>query len=430
MVLNRKHLTILGFALLLAVSFVPRCFVQEISPPTPEELGFSPEKLRELDSVIQGHVDKGESAGAVVLIGRGGNVVHFRTFGYQDVEKKTEIKENSIFRLASITKIFVSVAALICYEEGLFLLDDPVKKYIPEFAQLKVQVSGPGQGGAGPPTTEPLQRDVTVKDLMRHTAGLLYVDDYPMEGTGLETGFGSWDRSLKAFVEAITAYPLAYQPGSKWRYSYSHDVLGHLLEVVTRQPLDEFMQERIFEPLGMSDTGFMVPAEKLDRFTNYYEYQDGSLVAVETPDNTPFRRRPSALSGGGGWSDGYGGLLSTAPDFARFLQMVVDYGELEGTRIVTRPSIELMVTSQVHGIQDRSFLSDTFGYGLGVGASFLPYHGPTRNILWSGGPYNTRFVASLEQQVYGILLTQTGPWGHLGIMNRFTQLAGQAFVGP
>jgi CubicO group peptidase (beta-lactamase class C family) len=416
------------FAFLLVALFVPRCLAQTAPQPTPEELGFSSEKLRELDSVIQGHIDKGELAGVAVLIGRGEGIAHFKTYGYQDIENRIETKKDSIFRLASITKLAVSVAALICYEDGLFLLDDPVRKHIPEFVGLRVLASQPVEGGTGSLETEPLQRDVTVRDLLRHTAGFLYVDDYPMKGTDLDTGFGSWNRSLKAFVEAITKYPLAYQPGSKWRYSYSHDVLGYLLEVVTKRPLDEFMQERVFAPLGMEDTGFFVPAEKLDRLTSYYEYEDGSLVAVETRDNSPFRRRPSALSGGGGWSDGYGGLVSTAPDYSRLLQMVVNYGELDGTRILTPPSVELMITSQVYGIQDRSFLSDTFGYGLGVGASLAPNHGPTRSILWSGGPYNTRFVANIEKHAYGIFLTQTGPWGHLGIMNRFTELAGQAFL--
>jgi CubicO group peptidase (beta-lactamase class C family) len=428
--MSEKHRTSTTAVLVFlgVASFAPRCLAQAAPGLTPEELGFSSKKLRELDSVIQGHIDKGELAGVAILIGGREGVAFSRAYGYQDIEGKVETKESSIFRIASMTKVAVSVAALICYEDGQFLLDDPVKKYIPEFADLRVLVSQPGEGGAGSPATEPLQRDVTVRDLLRHTAGFLYVDDYPMKGAGMDTGFGSWSRSLKAFVEAITDYPLAYQPGSKWRYSYSHDVLGYLLEVVTKRPLDELMHQRVFEPLGMNDTGFFVPAEKLDRLTTYYEYRDSSLVAEETSDDSPFRRRPAALSGGGGWSDGYGGLVSTAPDFSRLLQMILNYGELDGTRILTRPSVELMITSQVHGIQDRSFLSDGFGYGLGVGASLMPNHGPTRSILWSGGPYNTRFVADFEKHAYGIFLTQTGPWGHLGIMDRFTDLVGQALL--
>lgn len=235
---NHRFLTIPLLALLMAAFFVPRCLAQGASRPTPEEIGFSSEKLQELDSVIQGHVDKGKLAGVAVLIGRGGSVARLRTYGYQDIEKKIATREASMFRLASITKIVVSAAALICYEDGLFLLDDPVKEYIPELAELRVLASEPGEGATGAPKTEPLTRDVTVRDLLRHTAGFLYVDDYPMKGTGMDTGFGSWDRSLKEFVAAITEYPLAYQPGSKWRYSYSYDIVGHLLEVITRQPAD------------------------------------------------------------------------------------------------------------------------------------------------------------------------------------------------
>jgi CubicO group peptidase (beta-lactamase class C family) len=404
-------------------------YTQKSHNISPEDFGFSSQKLKEMEAVIQDHIDKKELAGVLTLIARRGEIVHFKTYGYQDMENKIEIQKSSIFRLASVTKIVTGVAALICYEEGLFLLDDPVKKYIPEFGNTQVFVSVQKGDQTDSLITEPLKRDITIRDLLRHTGGFAYsFENSPVDSLYKDAGFQTWSGSLSDFVKKIAEIPLAYQPGSKWRYSYSFDIVGYLIELVTKQPLDVFMEERIFKPLKMEDTGFYVPEMKLNRLTNYYEYKNDSLILMESPDNSPFRKLPSALSGGGGWFDGFGGLVTTAPDFSHFLQMVMNNGVLENNRILSPQSVELLITNQVHDIQDKSFLSGNYGYGLGVGASFKENNGPTMGIDWSGGPYNTRYWIDFENKIYGIFFAQTGPWGHLGIMWKFSGLAYQALI--
>ena len=408
--------------------FVNFSLGQENVKTSPEELGFSSNKLTQMENVIQDLVNNKKLSGVVTLIAREGKIVNFKTYGYQDVENKIKIKKNSIFRMASIAKIITGVAALICYEDGLFLLDDPVNKYIPEFNNLRVIVPEQSVNPTDSLKTESIKRDITIKDLLTHTAGFLYGDgNSPVDSLYRKAGFETWSGSLHDFVKKITGIPLAYQPGTKWRYSYSMDIVGYLIEVVTNQPLDVFFERRIFKPLKMEDTGFFVPDDKLNRLTNYYEYVNDSLKLIEAAENSPFRKRPAALSGGGGWSDGYGGLVTTALDFSRFLQMILNYGELDNVRILSPQSIELLITNHVHDIQDKAFLSNNFGYGIGVGTSYKVNNGPTTSITWTGGPYNTRYWIDFENKIYGIFFTQTGPWGHLGIMFKFSDLTYQAF---
>ena len=404
-------------------------FGQGNTQTSPEKLGFSSEKLKQMETVIQDLVDNKKLSGVVTLIARKGKIVNFKTYGYQDVENKIRIKRNSIFRMASIAKIITGTAALICYEDGLFLLDDPVKKYIPEFNNIRVLVPEQSANPNDTLKTEPLKRDITIRDLLRHTAGFLYcIGNSTVDSLYRIAGFENWRGSLHDFVKKITEIPLAYQPGTKWRYSYSMDIVGYLIEVVTKQPLDVFLEKRIFKPLKIEDTGFFVPDNKLDRLANYYEYVNDSLKLIETAKNSPFRKHPSALSGGGGWSDGYGGLVTTASDFSRFLQMILNYGELDNVRILSPQSVELLITNQVHDIQDKTFLSNNFGYGIGVGTSFEINNGPTTSITWTGGPYNTRYWIDFKNKIYGIFFAQTGPWGHLGIMFKFSDLTYQAYT--
>ena len=395
---------------------------------SPEELGFSSEKLKQMETVIHDFVNNKKLSGVITLIARKGKIVEFNTYGYQDVENKIKIKKNSIFRMASIAKIVTGVAALICYEDSLFLLDDPVKKYVPEFNNIRVLVPEQTKNPYDSLKTEPLKRDITILDLLRHTAGFVYgIGNSIVDSLYKEAGFENWSGSLHDFVKKITGIPLAYQPGTKWRYSYSMDIVGYLIEVITKQSLDTFFEKRIFKPLKMKDTGFFVPDNKLDRLTNYYEYVNDSLKLIETAENSPFRKYPSALSGGGGWSDGYGGLVTTVSDFSRFLKMILNYGELDNVRILKPQSVELLITNQVHDIQDKAFLSTNFGYGIGVGVSFDVNNGPTTSITWKGGPYNTRYWIDFKNKIYGIFFAQTGPWGHLGIMWKFSDLVYKAF---
>jgi CubicO group peptidase (beta-lactamase class C family) len=194
------------------------------------------------------------------------------------------------------------------------------------------------------------------------------------------------------------------------------------VEVLSGQPLNEYVAQQVFQPLHMRDTGYFVPASKMDRLTNHYEFKDGALHLAESAKQSPFRQLPRGLSGGGGWGDGFGGVVSTAEDLGRFLQMLLNRGELDGVRILKAETIELMITDQIADICDRSF--PVSGYGLGIGVRSdpaKPRH--THSVFWAGGPYNTHFFADFDRRMYGVLLTQTAPFGHLGIMKKFDELA-------
>jgi CubicO group peptidase (beta-lactamase class C family) len=393
---------------------------------TPEQLGVSAATLDKMNAMIQQHVDRGELAGAVTLFARHGKVVQLKAYGSMDIESHKPMRTDAIFRIASMNKLPTCVAALKLYEEGRFSLDDPIAKFIPEMKNLRVldssQLAAPG---GAPPKTVPLDRQITIRDLFRHTAGFLYaIGDSPVDQLYRDAGFREWKGSLKDFVRKLSDFPLAYQPGSKWAYSYSTDVLGYLIEVISHQPLNEYLKTHVFEPLRMGDTDYVVPDSKVDWLTSFYEYKDRSLHLVESTTESPFRRLPAGFSGGGGWGDGYGGVVSTATDLERFLQMLLNYGELDGVRILRRETVELMIADQIADIRDRSF--PVSGYGLGLGVYSDPARPrQTQGIFWSGGPYNTHFIADFDLQMCGVLLTQTAPFGHLGIIGRFSEQFGE-----
>jgi CubicO group peptidase (beta-lactamase class C family) len=395
---------------------------QELPTAKPEEIGLSSGRLERLNTIIQGHVDQGELAGTVILIARRGKIGHFKTYGYIDIEAKKAMPHDAIFPMASMTKIITSAAALILYEEGYFLLSDPVSRYIPEFKDMKVVVpSEKGQTTKNTPTTVPAEREITIRDLLRHTAGFTYGyrNGTVVDQMYRDAGFRTWNRSLAGFVKQLAKFPLEYQPGERWKYSYSTDVLGYLVEIVSGQPLDTFLKQRVYEPLGMKDSGFYVPKDKLNRLSNHYKYEQGSLHLEESAVQSEFRKRPSALSAGGGWGNGYGGLVITAPDFARFLQMILNRGKLGKHRMLSRKSIELMTANHMKGLPGG--FGPGFGYGLGVGTvtdlGDFGSLGSTGAIFWAGAPYNTYFYLDFKEEMFLMLLTQTAPWGYLDIMD-------------
>ncbi len=403
---------------------VGRVSSQALPSAKPEEIGVSTAKLEELNKMIQDHIDRGELAGVVTLIARHGRVAQLKALGFMDIEAKKPARADALYRIASMTKVLTSLTALTLYEEGRFQLDDAVSKYIPEFKNVRVMESNPaGAKPVNPLKTSPLAREITIRDLFRHTAGFVYAyGNTPLDELYRQAGFLVWNKSVKEFVQRLTTMPLAYQPGTRWEYSYSFDVLGDLIEVLSGQPLNEVMKHRILTPLRMNDTDFFVPADRLERLTNYYEYKDGKLQLAEAAAQSEFIRPPAGLSGGGGWGTGFGGVVTTASDFSRCLQMILNRGELDGVRILKAETIALMLSNQIAGITNRGF--EVSGYGLGVGvkpAANDPKS--TESFSWAGGPYNTCFVVNLNRDIFCIFLTQTGPFGHLGIMDDFRSRA-------
>jgi CubicO group peptidase (beta-lactamase class C family) len=364
-----------------------------------------------LDSLLQGHVDHGEIHGCIAYIMQKDRVILYKPYGYMDLEKKRVMERDAIFGIASMTKILTAAAALKLYEEEKYLLDDPVKKYIPEFANLRVLA--PACTREDSLVTIPLERDITIRDLFRHTAGFGYGGEDVVGRLYAKNALGSGDMTLQQFVQTMSSLPLKYQPGSKWEYSYANDILGYLIEVISGKPLDMYIDEVICEPLKMSSTGFYVPQEKLGKLCNHYEYKDKKLYVLENAGNSRFAKRPIFLSGGGGG-------VSTIDDYSAFCQMILKHGEYHGKHIFHRQTIELLTSNQIGENSDRSFPVSGFGFGVGV----VPgkYCGQTQSCFWAGAPYNTTFFIDFDKQVIAIMLIQNSPWQHLHLMDKFGQI--------
>jgi CubicO group peptidase (beta-lactamase class C family) len=321
-----------------------------------------------------------------------------------------------------MTKVVTAVAVLQLMEQGRFRLDDPASRVIPGFAQVKVLA--PDQTGTDPstPRTVALARAITIRDLLRHTSGIDYGS--PQKTADLY----DWQGSLSGFVDRLLTIPLRCQPGAEFRYSFSTDALGLLVEAVSDRPLDRYFQEDIFTPLDMRDTGFVVPAEKVARLTNHYEIENGQLVCRDKATESPFLKRAAGLSGGGGWHYSYPGLVTTARDWWRFLEMLRNYGRLGERRVLSRKTAELMCADHLGAIP--GFFEPGAGYGLGVGVvTDGVRHGQlasTGTIYWAGGPHNTYFFVDFKEEMVGVLMIQTGPFGRNDMMRRFLTLAHQA----
>jgi CubicO group peptidase (beta-lactamase class C family) len=311
----------------------------------PEAVGFSSSRLHRLTRVVQDAIDRREIAGAVTLIARHGKVAHCHAEGLLDVAAATPMHPDVLFRIYSMTKPITTAAALLLYEEGQFLLDDPVANFIPEFAETKVLVR---ETEAGIELAD-LVRPITIRHLLLHTSGLPYenAEGSPVERLHAQEQIGRMDEALGEKVRRIARLPLAHQPGGGWTYGWSTDVLGRLVEVVSGQPFDAFLKERIFDPLAMGDTGFHVPAGRLGRLATVYTPGEPGNLRPDTNPELAYAESPRFLSGGGG-------LVSTAADYARFCQMLLNGGELDGVRVLGRATVALMLADHLPG-QPRPF---------------------------------------------------------------------------
>ena len=377
-------------------------------------------------------VDSGKLPGLLVAVVRNDRLAWFETCGYRDVETKRAVEPDTIYRIYSMTKPITTVAALMLYEEGCFQLDDPVAKFIPSFADTRVFAGGDADSF----TTEPLVRPVTVHDLMIHTSGLTYGFQHEHAVDALyrkrRIEFNANIGPLASVVEAAAAQPLVFQPGTRWNYSVSTDVLGRLVEIWSGVPLDTFFDERILRPLDMRDTGFHVPEGQGDRLaSSYVQTDDGGLALVDPAGESRFLKPAITLSGGGG-------LVSTAADYLRFVRMLRGHGTLEGARILGRKSVELMTTNHLPGdLADMGrprFAEMPFaGIGFGLGVSVLLDPAKAR-ILGSPGEYawggmaSTAFWADPAEDMIVLLLTQLMPSSAYPIRRELRVLTYQALL--
>ncbi len=387
---------------------------------SPEDVGLSSQGLANVSRLVDRYVDQRRIAGAITMVARRGAVVHFETYGRMDDEANKEMRPDAIFRMYSMTKPIASVALMTLYEEAMFQLDDPVSKYVPEFADLQVFDSG----AADSYQTRPPVREMTVRDVLMHTSGLLqnYGVELPVgqlyQRAGLRAlraaGAGG---TLADMIAKVGRMPLHCDPGSEWNYGISTDVVGYLCEVLSGQPFDRFVKERILNPLDMVDTDFWVPSEKLDRFTAEYSLEPNqpNYVLSDAPVTSGLLQPATYFSGSGG-------LMSTAADYMRFCKMLANNGELDGQRIIGPRTLRLMTMNHLPDGKDLAAMngggpSESARTGIGFGLGFAVLLDPTvaqiigtpGEYYWGGAASTAFFVSPGEDGLIMVFLTQLKP---------------------
>ncbi len=402
---------------------------QELPTAKPESVGMSSERLERIGAAVQRSIDQKRLAGAVTLVMRRDRVVWVQAQGMMDREAHKPMRPDTLFRICSMTKPITSLAVMMLYEEGRFMLDEPVSKYLPEFKNPKVLV----KPGAGEPYPIPATREITIRDLLRHTSGLTYHWNEvlgPMyKEANVAHGLLPYDGTIGDSVKRLANLPLLFNPGERWEYSLGVDVLGRLVEVVSGKPLDEFFRTRIFEPLGMKDTYFYPPEDKLARLAAAYTYypDKGLNRFPDTPitegpftysADYPYRGPKKLFSGGAG-------LTSTAADYARFCQMMLDGGKIGNQRLLSRKSIELMTQDQLGRISP----DQAFGLGFGIEGLKAPLTeiGTPGEYDW-GGFFYTAFSIDPKEQMIVIFMAQLHPSGDLALDRQVHALAYQAIA--
>lgn len=401
----------------------------------PKAAGISSERLQRLDQYFQSrYIDSGKIPGALITIFRRGQLAHLSTLGFADVERKKPVRPDTVFRLYSMSKPITSVAFMMLVEQGLVVLDDPVHRVIPEWRELGVYKGGFMETFR----TERPERPMLMVDLLRHTSGLTYgfqqstnVDAaYRKLKIGERTGEGTLDD----MIAQIAKVPLEFSPGTAWNYSHSTDVLGYLVGKISGEPFDEFLRKRIFEPLGMSDTGFHLQPGQQERFAACYAATPrGGMMLFDDPEKSIYRNPPRLLSGGGG-------MVSTAGDYLRFARMLLNGGTLDGVQILSPKTIELMATNHLPDGRDlpalsRSLFSEAMYDGIGFGLGFAVVIDPPRTLIpgsrgdfsW-GGAASTYFWIDPREELTTIFMTQLMPSTTYTIRRELRTLVYSAFT--
>jgi CubicO group peptidase (beta-lactamase class C family) len=397
-----------------------------------DAVGFSGERLRRLHAEMRRAVDDGRAVGIVTYVARGGQVVSQEAFGDADREAGRAMKTDTIFRIASMSKAVTSVAAMMLVEEGRLALGDPVSRYIPSFKKTTVFVPSRAGSPAGPAgSVVPAKREITIRDLLTHTSGISYGEG-EAEPRYKAKGVQGWYFADKAepmaeAIDRLATVAFDAQPGERFVYGFSTDVLGVVVEKVSGKSLDVFLRERIFAPLVMSDTSFFLPPEKAKRLAAVYTRgADGLLV-----------RAPEAgMDGQGAYVEGPrqcfsggAGLLSTARDYGRFLQMLVNGGILDGVRILGPKTVELMTVNHVGALHDEGNTGFGLGFEVVENLGKSGRHGSLGKFSW-GGAYYTDYLVDPQEMLVGVFMTQLRPWGTSDLHPRFQALVYQAIVGP
>lgn len=390
----------------------------------PVDVELDPQRLTRIDQLINDYIREQKIPGAVAIVVRNGKTAYLKAFGVSDVGTKNAVRSDDIFRIASQTKAITSLAVMMLFEEGKFLLDDPISRYIPQFSEPKV-LSGFNPADSSF-TTVKANREITIRDLLTHTSGIDYAAIGSREFTaiyskaGIPSGIGNEGDVLGDKIRTLATLPLKHQPGERFTYGLNTDVLGYLVEVVSGMTLDRFFRDRIFDPLGMKDTYFYVPREKHARVVALHEVSNDRIVKVNHPvyDDVD----PGYPTSNGTYFSGGAGLSSTVADYARFLQLFLNKGVFNGKRLLSRKTVELMLT-----LQTKDPITSQFGLGFGLETE----NNDSGSIVsvgtfsW-GGAFSTSYWADPQEQVIGLLYTNmyNHPFGE--IHDKFKNLVYQS----
>jgi CubicO group peptidase (beta-lactamase class C family) len=376
--------------------------------------------------VLNEYVAKGKIPGAVTLIARHGKIVYYKSFGKIDLESNKAMPEDALFRIASMTKAITSVAIMTLYEEGKFLLTDPVSKYIPEFKDQRVVMKSPGSDSV---ILVPAKSEITIRELLNHTSGITYgggLQGKYYKDAGMTVGLTPTAGTLKQKIQALAALPLISHPGEEFHYGMSSDVLGYLIEVISGTTLDIFFRERIFAPLKMTNTFFSVPKEKFARLASLYKFRNGKLE--KATGYFPYPAEQTYFSGGAG-------LVSSAVDYVRFAQMLLNKGQLDGMRIVSRKTIETMTSNSIGDLyifnpfKHNGIMGDKFGLGVGLRTERGVYDEleSLGSFGWDGAFY-TRFWVDPQEDLIGIFLSQVDNYWDEKLIGKFKVLVYQSIA--
>ena len=419
--INRRSVFLGIAAVLIAALFLVPVLraAEDVTVVEPESVGMSSERLQRINTFISDYIDANEIAGAVTLVARKGKVVHYDAQGWRDKENGVRMTHDTIFEMMSMTKRIVSTALMMLFEEGRFLLDDPISKWLPEYENHSVRINGDGVR----PVIVQEARPVTVRHVLTHTSGLTLnprnkglseaqITDVTNDGKGWAT--------LAERVAHAAVVPGAFHPGDEWQYGDSTDYVAVLVEKISGQSIDVFLRERIFQPLGMTDTHYYVPQEKVDRIAAVYRPDENGLVELM---QAPAYRKPTSMF------RGVAGLSSTAADYYQFAQMIANGGELNGVRLLGRMTVDNMISNHIGVGKDVYIRGGGYGFGLGFGVLTNSAASPDASSIGSytwGGAYGTLYWADPVEDLIGILLIQIRPYNHLSIRPLFSNVVTQA----
>lgn len=420
-----KHFSFL-LALCICLSASAQSVRNITAAPKPEDVGFSTERLGRIDAMIAEHVKNRTLPGAVVYIVRNGKVAYHKAYGTSNMGTNTPLKKDDIFRIASQSKAITSLAVMMLYEEGKFLLDDPIAWYIPEFKNPTIIKTYNAKDTSY--TAEPAKREITIRHLLTHTSGLDYavIGGEPLKSiyakNKISPGIGGDKIVMGENIKILAKLPLAHQPGEKWTYGLNSDVLGYLIEVLSGTSFDKFLQTRIFDKLGMKDTYFTLPQEKHDRLVTLHEGEkDGTMKPMKGSAmglNPDYPKFPTKYPSGGG------GLSSTVEDYAKFLQLFLNKGEYNGVRLLGRKTVELMLTDQLKPPVESEF---GLGFGLETEANDNISILSAGSFFWAGA-FNTHYWADPKEKIIGMIFTNVFNTPYWNVGTKFQVLTYQSIA--